>query len=114
MPWISYRELRRIERDRREAIVRADVAEKWSRGLVNSVLTAHGHSGVPLPDPSSEKHYTSPPALPAVVQGWTQDEFVNQLTADGTYKSQGEALEAWHAAQKTGKFPYQNGEEFLT
>lgn len=113
MPWVSYRELRRIERERASAESRADAAEKWSRGLVNSFLTANGHHGVPIAAPPSEKHYTPPPALPDTVQGWTQDEFISQLTADGTYKSPGEALEAWHAAQKTGKFAYQNGEEFL-
>lgn len=110
--WITRRELRRIERERREALARAESAEKWSRGLVNSVLTARGHSGVPVAAPS-EKHYTSPPALPATVQGWTQDEFIDQLTSDGTYKSRGEATEAWQAAQKTGRFAYQDGEEFL-
>lgn len=114
MPWVSYRELRRIERDRREAVARADAAERWSRGLVNSFLTSQGHNGVPIEPSPLERHYTPPPALPDTVQGWTQDEFVDALTADGTYKSRGEALEAWHAAQKTGRFPYQNNEEFLS
>jgi hypothetical protein len=114
LPFVSYRELRRIERDRREAVARADAAERWSRGLVNSFLTSKGQLGVPLPAPPSEKHYTPPPALPDTVQGWTQDEFVDTLTADGTYKSRGEAIEAWQSAQKTGKFPYQNNEEFLS
>lgn len=113
MPFVTYRELRRIERERRDAITRADAAEKWSRGLVNSILTSRGQTGVPLPTPH-EKHYTPPPELPKVIQGWTQDDFVDQLTADGTYKSRGEALEAWQAAQRTGKFPYQNGDEFLS
>ncbi len=111
--WVSYRELRRIERERRDAVARADAAEKWSRGLVNSFLTSRGQSGVPLPAPS-EKHYTPSPVLPATVQGWTQDEFIDQLTTDGTYKSRGEAIEAWQSVQKTGKFPYQNNDEFLT
>lgn len=113
MPWVSYRELRRMERERREAVSRADAAEKFSRGVMNSGLTSKGQSGVPIPDPSSEKHYTPPPVLPKTVQGWTQDEFIDVLMGDGTCKSRGEALEAWHAAQKTGRFPYQNGEEFL-
>ena len=114
MPWVSYRELRRMERERREAQSRADAAEQWSRGLVNSMLTSTGRYGVPVATPSPEKRYTPPPVLPAIVQGWTQDEFIDQLTSDGTYKSRGEALEAWNAAQKTGRFPYQNGDEFLT
>lgn len=113
MPWVSYRELRRIERERREAIQRAESAEKWSRGLVNSMLTARGHSGV-FVTPTPEKHYASQPVLPETIQGWTKDEFVTQLTSDGTYKSQAEANEAWQAAQATGRFPYQQEEEFLT
>jgi hypothetical protein len=114
LSWVSYRELRRITRELSEAKSRADAAEKWSRGLVNSLLTSRGQHGVELPSPASEKRYTPPPALPSTVQGWTQDEFVDHRTADGTYKSQSEALEAWQAAQKTGRFPYQNGEEFLS
>lgn len=113
MPWVSRRELRRMERERREAITRADAAERFSRGLVNSVLTSNGHHGVELPAPKAVMHYTPPPVLPEAVQGWTQDEFIDVLMADGTCKSRGEALEAWKAAQKTGRFPYQNGEEFL-
>lgn len=111
---ISYRELRRLERERREAMARAESAEKWSRGLVNSLLTARSHQGVPIAAPLPEKHYTPSPTLPDTVQGWTKDEFVTQLTADGTYKSQAEALEAWKSAQVTGKFPYQNDDEFVS
>jgi len=114
LPWVTFRELRRIERERTNAESRADSAEKYSRALVNSFLTAKGQQGVAIEPSPSEKHFTPSPALPATVQGWTQEEFVDTLTADGTYKSRGEALEAWKSVQTTGKFPYQNGEEFLT
>lgn len=114
MPWVSYRELRRIERERREAIQRAGSAERWSRGLVNSFLTGNGKQGVPLSTPTTENHQTPGPVLPDEVQGWTKDEFVDQLTSDGTYKTRADALEAWADAQKTGKFPYQQDEEYLT
>ena len=113
MPWVGYRELRRIERERREAVKRAEASEAWAKGLVNSILTAKGHAGVPVAAPET-KHYTPPPMLPDVVQGWTQEEFIDTLTADGTYKSRGEAIEAWQRAQRTGKFPYQSDEEFLS
>lgn len=100
------RELAKAER-------RADAMETWARGLVNSVLTARGHSGVSLPaSPTAESRYTPPPMLPDIVQGWTQDEFIDLLTSEG--KSRGEAIEEWKAAQTTGKFPYQKDEEFLT
>lgn len=103
-----------MERERREAITRADASEQWARGLVNSFLTSNGQHGVPVSAPPSKKHYTPPPALPDAVQGWTQDEFIDVLMADGTCKSRGEALEAWKAAQKSGRFPYQQSEEYLT
>lgn len=110
--WISRRELRRMARELSEAKTRADSNEQWARGLVNSVLTARAHQGVSVSVP--EKKYTPTPVLPDVVQGWAQAEFVEELTKDGTYNSQAEALEAFKQAQKTGAFPYQSEQEFLT
>lgn len=109
--WVSRQEWRRHCRELSEAKFRANAAEDWSRGLVNSILTSKGQSGVPLPVVPSEKHYTPSPVLPASVQGWTQEEFVEQLTLEG--QTRAEALEAWSEAQKTGRFPYQREEEYV-
>lgn len=112
--WLSRQEWRRHCRELAKAEARANASEKWAKGLVNSILTSRGQQGVPIVAPTTEKHYTPSPVLPDTVQGWTKDEFVAQLTADGTYKSQAEALEAWKSAQATGKFPYQDDGEFVS
>ena len=109
--WVSRRELRRIARELRQAEQRADSAERWGRELVNSVLTARGHAGVPVA-PVSEKIYTPTPLLPERVQGWSQEEFIDLLVSEG--KTRAEALETWKTSQSTGKLPYQKDEEYVT